>query len=258
MVDTVTIPASGNGPTLEEQDAAQTAAEAAAANNTPPLAGEEGNTDERPEWLPEKFKTVEDMAAAYAELERAQSQGSEEPEGNDETAEQAVNEAGLDMDALSAEWDTNGELSDDSYEALEAVGISRDMVDMYVAGLEATTQATTADLLEGLDGGQEAYNEMVNWAADNLPEGKIDSFNTVLETGNPDAIKLAVANLQSQFVDANGFEPSNSLAGNSSAGGIGTYESTAQLMADMGNPAYANDPAFRAKVEAKLARSNIL
>ena len=30
----------------------------------------EGETEERPEWLPEKFKTADDMAKSYAELEK--------------------------------------------------------------------------------------------------------------------------------------------------------------------------------------------
>ena len=36
------------------------------------------------------------------------------------------------------------------------------------------------------------------------------------------------------------------------------YESMAQVKADMSNPKYANDPAFRKQVEDKLARSTII
>jgi hypothetical protein len=69
---------------------------------------------------------------------------------------------------------------------------------------------------------------------------------------------MAVENLKSKYTAANGSEPSVTLQGRPSSGAVGVYESTADLMKDMGNPEYKNNPAFRAKVEAKLARSNIL
>ena len=36
------------------------------------------------------------------------------------------------------------------------------------------------------------------------------------------------------------------------------YESMAQVKADMSNPKYASDPAYRKQVEDKLARSTII
>lgn len=76
MVDSTVITATNEQPTLEEQAASQEAAAQAASEAEPQLAGEEA-TPERPEWLPEKFKSVEDMAKAYKELEakRVETQG---------------------------------------------------------------------------------------------------------------------------------------------------------------------------------------
>lgn len=261
MVDTVVIPTSDSGPSLEDQAAAQAAAEEKA-NETPPLAGEtEGETQERPEWLPEKFKTAEDMAKAYAELEKAQSQQTPEGETDssaDEAAEQAVENAGLDMEALSAEWDTNGDLSEDSYKKLEEAGISRDMVEMYARGVQSQTDATLATLLEPVGGSQEAYDEITEWAGEALSDQEIESFNKVLDTGTPEVVQTAVKGLADKYREANGFEPNTELQGQRSTAGNSVYESTADLMKDMSNPEYATNPSFRAKVEAKLARSNIL
>ena len=39
---------------------------------------EEQTEDNRPEWLPEKFKSAEDMASAYSELEKKMGAGVEQ------------------------------------------------------------------------------------------------------------------------------------------------------------------------------------
>ena len=136
MVEQVTIKADEKDDSLEAAAAAQDADKAV--KDEPKLTGED-ETPERPEWLPEKFKTPEDMAKAYAELEKAKSKG-EAPDDKDKdtdaTAEKAVDEAGLDMDALSKEYAESGELSKESLEALSKVGITEDMVQSYITGQE--------------------------------------------------------------------------------------------------------------------------
>tara|TARA_R110000782_G_scaffold49936_2_gene108470 strand:- start:102 stop:857 length:756 start_codon:yes stop_codon:yes gene_type:complete len=251
MAEAVTIPTENKGPSLEDEAAALEAKVAEAAKAEPQLEGEEPAT-ERPEWLPAKFDTVEDMAKAYAELEKGQSA----PKAVAEAAEEAVEKAGLDMDALSAEYADKGELTPESLEALSKAGITPEMVNSYIAGQTAQSDAARAALL-GPVGGEEAYTDMVTWAGDNLADGDIDAFNKVLEAGDPNAVKMAVENLHTKYTAANGSEPARQLIGKQAAGST-VYESTADMLRDMGNPEYAKNPAFRAKVEAKLARSNIM
>lgn len=265
MVEKVTIQGEQQGQSLEEASAAQEAAKAAEAGTDPKLAGEESGGDERPEWLPEKFKTPEDMAKAYAELEKSQSKGAgtttgETPAeaGTEEAAESAVGEAGLDMDALSTEYSENGELTQESLDALSKVGITPDMVQSYIKGQEAQAAAVQADLLEPVGGDLEVYNEMTQWASDNLSDKEVDDFNEILEGGNAASIKMAVQNLATKYEGSQGAEPGRQLSGKGTNSGASVYESTADLMKDMQNPEYAMNPAFRRKVESKLGRSNIL
>jgi len=254
MADAVTIQTENNSPSLEDEAAALDAKAAEAAKVEPKLEGEE-DTPKRPEWLPEKFATVEDMAKAYAELEKGKSAPKDEAE-KAAVAEEAVVKAGLDMDALSAEFAEKGELTPESLEALAKVGISAEMVNSYIVGQTAQSDAARAALL-GPVGGEEAYTDMVTWAGDNLEDGDIDAFNKVLEAGDPSAVKMAVENLHTKYIAANGNEPTRELTGKQAAGSS-VYESTADMLKDMGNPEYAKNPAFRAKVEAKLGRSNIM
>jgi hypothetical protein len=256
MVEQVTIKADEKDDSLEAAAAAQDADKAV--KDEPKLTGED-ETPERPEWLPEKFKTPEDMAKAYAELEKAKSKGeAPDDKDTDATAEKAVDEAGLDMDALSKEYAESGELSKGSLEALAKVGITEDMVQSYITGQEAQAAAAQKELLEPIGGDIEAYNELTAWAGDNLSDAEVDEFNSVLETGNPSAVKMAIRDLSAKYEGVNGTEPGRQLSGKPNISGAAVYESTADLMKDMQNPEYAKNPAFRAKVEAKLGRSKIL
>jgi len=256
MVEQVTIKADEKDDSLEAAAAAQDADKAV--KDEPKLNGED-ETTERPEWLPEKFKTPEDMAKAYAELEKAKSKGeAPDDKDTDATAEKAVDEAGLDMDALSKEYAESGELSKENLEALAKVGITEDMVQSYITGQEAQAAAAQKELLEPIGGDIEAYNKLTAWAGDNLSDAEVDEFNSVLETGNPSAVKMAIRDLSAKYESVNGTEPGRQLSGKPNISGAAVYESTADLMKDMSNPEYAKNPAFRAKVEAKLGRSSIL
>ena len=86
---------------------------------------------ERPEWLPEKFKSVEDMAKAYSALESKLGQPQEETEETEEevSTESSASEVaevlganGIDFDVLQQEYQELGGLSAEAYEALEEAG----------------------------------------------------------------------------------------------------------------------------------------
>lgn len=268
MVDSVTIDTSdeNKGPSLEEEAAAQDAEAAKEGDGKLPSDGDqEGGQGDRPEWLPEKFKSPEDLAKAYAELEKTMGKGEdsgedsgEDGEITEEQAQEAAEQAGLDLEALSAEYAENGELTDESYEALEKAGITREVVDQFIAGQEAQMAVVRSEILETV-GGEEAYDSMLEWASDNLSDDEIDAFNDALDSGNISQIKLAVKGLSAQFAENVGQEPSRTLNGSTSNNsGLSTYRSTAELMKDMQDTRYAEDPAFRKQVEEKLGRSSIL
>jgi len=230
--------------------------------NGEPLAkeqdGEQAKTEDRPEWLPEKFKTVEDMAKAYENLETKLGRGERDQETDevDQTANDAVEAAGLDFEVMSQEYFDNDGLSDATYDKLEAGGIPREIVDQYIAGQKASGEATRTELLETV-GGEEQYSEMTNWAADAFSDGEIDAFNDAINQGNSNMARMAIAGLKARYEAANGSEPSRTISGAEPKDGS-AYRSVAELMEDMSNPKYHNDDAFRSDVERKLARSDIM
>ena len=210
---------------------------------------------ERPEWLPEKFKSPEDLASAYGELEKqfTQSrQSGEDAEVQSESAESVVESVGLDFNEMSNEFMENGELSSDTYKALEERGIPNDVVDAYIRGQVSLADQVRGDLFSAV-GGEESYKEMTAWASDNMTETEKDVYNEAVNSGNIDQAKLAVEGLASRYRAINGTQPN--LVGGRPSESMDTYQSWAQVTTDMKNPAYSKDPAYRAQVERKLGRS---
>ena len=100
MVETVVIDTSEetSGPTLEEQAAAMDAS--ASESNNSDLPSDSSDQEDRPDWLPEKFSSPEEMAKSYASLEAKMSgnEPQEEAEAPEvEEAIEAVENAGLDL-----------------------------------------------------------------------------------------------------------------------------------------------------------------
>lgn len=244
-------------------------AEGKPATTEPTQAPAQAAAPERPAWLPEKFASPEAMATAYAELEKKLGQGApkEAPKADDpaakaaqtevaQAAEQAVEQAGLDMAALEQKIVQNGQLDDSDYEALQKVGISRQMAESYIAGQRALGEQMVGRLHAHV-GGKETFDAIISWAGQNLPAEEAEAFNKIVDTGTEAQLRVALDGLKARYSSAG--EETPKLLGGQKAGASGdVYESTAQLTADMRNPLYANDPAFRQKVADKLARSSIL
>jgi hypothetical protein len=228
------------------------------------LAKVEGTAQdaERPEWLPEKFKSVEDMAKAYSELESKLGQPQQEEEEVEEfTADASVSEVaevlganGIDFEVLQQEYQELGGLSAEAYAALEEAGFPESVVDQWIAGQQAISQQVQSEMYS-LVGGQEQYQEMVGWAAEALPESEIDAFNATMETQDPNMIRLAIQGLNARYRSE--AAPNLLQGGTGAVSTGGKFESNAELTQAMSDPRYAKDPAYRQAVADKLARSSL-
>ena len=262
MVDTVVIQST---PPVTPGDHDQKMIDKVDAASNPPVEGTEGTPPEdRPQWLPEKFKSPEDMAKAYSELEAKLGQAKPvDPPAVDPAAtppanpEAALAEKGLDLQDFSAEFAQKGELSAESYEKLGKAGYSRQIVDQYIEGQRAVAARFETDIMSEV-GGSEKYSEITTWAKANLTPTEIAAYNTAVSSGNADQAKLAALGLGAKFEKANGSDPQRLLGGQSSGSTGDVFESMAQVTAAMKDPLYKNDPAFRAKIQAKLSRSNVI
>lgn len=265
MVDTVVIKSE---PTGAPEGHDQKMIEAVDNANTPPASEVTPSTEDRPEWLPEKFASPQDLAKAYAELESklGQPKPAENPDTKTDTpspttatqadADKALADKGLKLTDFATEFAQSGALSDESYAKLEAAGYDRGLVDQFIEGQKARA-AQFETTIKSEVGGGERYNEMVTWAKANLSPAEIDAYNSAVSSGNPEQAKLAALGLSAKFERAVGSEPKRTLGGTSATSDGDVFESVAQLTAAMSDPRYKTDPAYRSKVQAKLSRSNV-
>ena len=164
--------------TLEQQAAMQEEAKATKEAQTQEEQPEPVE-EERPEWLDEKFKSPEELAKAYEELQKKQSSDKSSKEDKKAEAEAEtlpINDAILKAQDQYAE---SGELTDKMYVELEKAGIPSDFVRAYIAGQEAISTGQALEVQETI-GGRANYEAMTEWAQENVSETDIDAYDDVV------------------------------------------------------------------------------
>ncbi len=268
-------------------------AEAEARDNETLEQGEKLITEQQ-NLLAGKYKNAEELEKAYLELQKKQGESStEEPQAetteepelqfytddgsvNYDTAKEVYGEqlsdtfqkAEIDPFEMNTYFqENNGTLSDDMYGKLEQAGLSKNLVDSYLEGVRQQTgmqQQAEAPILSdaevaevhGIAGGKDGYEQLMNWASDNMSDADAKNFDEVIETGNKAAVTFAVKALMGQYEDAVGRD-SNLVQGKASDNSGDVYRSMAEVVRDMNNPEYDRDPAVRLDVQRKLERSNL-
>jgi hypothetical protein len=221
---------------------------------------------ERPEWLPEKFKSAEDMANAYSELEKklgqpaSEEQQEEEPQQTEETEnENDKPEAGnyneAVVEASQEFFENDGQLSEETYQKLEKVGLPRDLVDSYAAGQQALLQSEEAQI-KGVAGGE--YDQMAEWANEHLPSEEVDAFDEAVTSGSVQQAKLAVQGLYARYQNATGSRPKTLVQGSVSGTSTMPFKSMQELARAQSDPRYrSGDKAYHQEIDRRLAVSNI-
>ena len=253
-------------------------------SETPPMSAEDlqtlakNETDENGLILG-KFKSVEDLAASYKELEGKLGQVSEEDQATEETEEQAeegefnaeeyygdglasvLEEVGIDAQDITQRFTDTGEISEDDYSKLGEAGFSKQVVDTYLDGLRGVGEGDeipTQQIQNIKDsvGGDQAYEQMANWCQENLSEQEIKAFDKITETADAPVIQLAVEGLYTRYQNAMGVEP-DLVTGRPAASGPNPYRSTAEVQAAMSDPRYGKDVTYTENVYSRLNNSDV-
>jgi len=254
---------------------------------TPPMSAEDLQTLAKNETddnglILGKFKSVEDLAASYKELEGKLGTVTEEdqPQTEEEQTEtndtefnaeefygdglaSVLEEVGIDPQEISNRFTESGEINEDDYSKLKEAGFSKQVIDTYLDGVRNATGASGEDIataqIQGIKdsvGGDDNYGKMVSWAIDNLPAEEVKEFNSLTETANATAIKFAVQGLYSQYNNAMGVEP-NLVSGKASSSGPTPYRSTAEVVTAMSDPRYGKDVTYTEDVQRRLGGSDV-
>lgn len=247
---------------LQEEDRARKYAETEAANEEAGL-------------IAGKFKSQDDLVKAYEELQRKLGQNTpeegeepseEQPEATEEESEEVEESAAVEVINRASEvYEKSGELNAETIEELSKLD-SRELIEAYVTQYtknQAAVQAQAVDaqaeaaILDSV-GGQESYQQMVQWAAANLDPAEVESYNQVTNSGNVAAIKFAVEALSNRYKSAEGYEAPLVTGKKAPSSNAKVFRSHAELSRAIADPRYQNDPAYRNDVEARLARSTDL
>ena len=234
---------------------------------------------EQEQLLAGKYKNAEDLEQAYVELQKKLGEKGDEtseatgdtdvvdeketPEEKEEAQENSP-AVSLITEASAEYYANDNKLSPETVEKFSSMS-SKDLVNAYLQMQQANPQPQTqavdvsqADIntIQNSVGGEAEYSKLTQWAADNLDQQKVSAFDSLIETGNVQAIQLAVAGLKTEYENANGYE-GRMLTGKAAKSSGDTFRSQAELIRAMSDSRYDNDPAYRQDVIDKLDRSDI-
>lgn len=221
-----------------------------------------------------KYENAEQLERAYIELqsklgERSQTEqesegeSPEEVEYEEEELQEEVEwtEAAQVISDAAAEYAETGELSAEMMQEFANMS-SQDLVEAYVNYF--AEEQEPADLSDGqvnqiknFAGGEEAYGELIGWAAENMDSQYLEAYNAMVDSANPAVIQLAVAGLMATYQETNGYE-GRMLSGRAAyESSLPVFRSQAEVVAAMSDPRYDSDPAYRQDVFEALDRSNL-
>ena len=223
-----------------------------------------------------KFKSAEDLEKAYLELQKKLGQKEDEsaPTDDDSTQDSAPEEVEETQSPVSKRVDFLKEASDEYYsndnelkpETIQKLKEmpSEELIEAYlelqknnpVAKAQPLSDDAAKTIVDSV-GGQDAYNDTLAWAADNLKPEEVAAYDNVVNSGNKDAIFFAVQALNQRYKDSVGFE-GQQISGKAPKSTVKGFRSNAELANAISDPRYRNDPAYRYDIEQKLAASGDL
>lgn len=227
---------------------------------------EEQTQEDRPEWLPEKFKSPEDMANAYSELEKKMGAGAkedqqeqeegettDEEEQPDDNTKEDTNTNDVIVEASKEFFENDGVISEETYKNLAEIGLPKELVDSYAAGQQALQQSEEGNIKSVTEGN---WDQMAEWAANNLSPEEVETFDEIVQNGTVEQAKLATKGLYAQFKAENGVSP-KLVQGAVSGSSTMPFKSNQELARAMSDPRYkSGDKSYHEEIDRRIAASH--
>ena len=226
---------------------------------------------EQEQLLAGKYQNAEELERAYIELQRKlgdSDEGDEEEVSEDdgevyEEPETEYSEAQTLISNASQEYAETGQISDEMFEQFGEMS-SQDLVEAYM-NIQAGAPEAVADELSESEvnsiknsvGGEQAYDNVMQWAGENLDPDQVDAFDNIITTGNSIAIQMMVNGLKAQYDSSNGYEGRMLSGKSANASSSDVFRSQAELVSAMSDSRYESDPAYRNDLLEKLDRSDL-
>ena len=213
-----------------------------------------------------KYKNAQDLEQGYIELQKKLGESeAEEPVAEAEEEEYEGEEGEEDISILDELWEyelNNEEFHEDAVAELQQMD-PVDLANLHIeyrkqveeegVGAKDFTEAEMTEL-KGVVGGDENYQNMLQWAGANLNQQEIDMFDAVMQRGDALGAFFAIRSLAYRYNDAAGYE-GKMLTGNAPKTSGSQYRSQQEVIQAMSDPRYESDPAYRKDIMDKLTRS---
>lgn len=161
---------------------------------------------------------------------------------------------------IEAEYEGDG-ITEESYKALEKAGYSRQFVDSYIKGQESIADQFVAKVVD-YAGGKDRFDKIIKHMQSTSPESTESLFEAI-ERQDLKAIRTIINLGVQSHTKKFGKAPARSLTkaapaapARRAAPAAEGYASRQEMIRDMSKSEYRLDPAFRAKVEARVAASS--
>ena len=262
-----------NTYTVDTTPQTETMSDNLTADEQDSLAVGEKLVEGQEQLLAGKYKDAQELEKAYVELQKKLGSNDEPQEdveqtsATEETEETSLSDGASLITSANDEYYANeGKLSEETLDKFSSMS-SKELVEAYleVQGTDAFKANTqdVADLsdseintIKNFAGGEAQYDNIIAWANTNLDAKSQEAFDSIVNTGSVDAIKIAVSGLKSQYEAANGYE-GKMYTGKAPKGNTDVFRSQAELVAAMSDKRYDKDPAYRQDVIEKLDRSDL-
>ncbi len=192
-----------------------------------------GGSGDRPEWLPEKFKTVADMAKSYKSLEERVAKAPDNYDFSKSKFLDGEHAAFKDLQTFAKERRVPAEVMDKMVSS----------VDTYMSQFDVDKNAEMAKLGEN---GKERVSTLTNWAKAHLEE---PHFNALFSDLNKADSILALESLRKKFMSDTTKIPTG--------GDVGAAGETAEeLQSERTNnlEKYKTDIKYRKEFDARFAK----
>lgn len=227
-----------------------------------PLPGKEPPAVVKAEENAEVPAAVTEATTADNEETKTEESAAEGEQTEGDATEEAAEDAGIDLDALGAEFEANdGKLTDESYDKLEQLlGLDRGTVDSIASAMKERADRNAARW-DDMMGGKENKEAIIAWARENWTTEQRAAYNAALDSKNAAQIDLAIQGLASAAREA-GVALTPVVTADSSVLNLGApeasspYQSQEEYREAIRSPKYKKDPAYRATVQAKLRASS--
>lgn len=167
--------------------------------------------------------------------------------------EKDLRNKGVDFKQAIKEYEESGNISSRTLANLVNAGYPKEVIESFIEGRHAIEERFTKAVYESA-GGEEEYFKMTQWAANNLPQSTLKSFNKALDSNDLDLISMMVAGIQSKMNATRGTSNPTLLGSTQGAGGGEPkgFASKQDMIKAMSDPRYARDPAYTRSVEQKM------